>query len=150
MIKHDKSTRHSNATAFSVRVFFWGHSFGTATSWNGVMSVAWSAGASSVHFSLRWPHMEPKSYPKYPKIWVEIQKISKIYPKSYPRVELESNWYTKPKPPLGSTFWTARHSLDSRITAPHRVMSGPVSHLSSLVNRPQIPGRLVKRHRYFS
>ena len=34
-----------------------------------------------------------------------------------------------------------RHSLDSRITGGPRVMSGPVSHLSSLVNKPQIPGR---------
>lgn len=33
-----------------------------------------------------------------------------------------------------------RHSLDSRITGGPRVMSGPVSHLSSLVNKPQIPG----------
>ena len=36
---------------------------------------------------------------------------------------------------------TTRHSLDSRITGGPRVMSGPVSHLSSLVNKPQIPGR---------
>ena len=34
-----------------------------------------------------------------------------------------------------------RHSLDSRITGGPRVMSGPVSHLGSLVNKPQIPGR---------
>ena len=52
----------------------------------------------------------------------------------FPLKQLENSPWIFPWPV------TPRHSLDSRITAPPRVMSGPVSHLSTLVNKPQIPG----------
>lgn len=52
----------------------------------------------------------------------------------FPLKQLENSPWIFPWPV------TPRHSLDSRITAPPRVMSGPVSHLSTLVNKPRIPG----------